>query len=228
MLGSVADVVRPTRAASAISDRRAPAPDPRAPVRVASKPGLGYRSGMSEITQWLQAAGSGDGTALGRVFERLYPELRRIARARLDAGERTLTPTVLVHEAFLRLVGNRTLSLGDRRHFLACAAKAMRAVVVDHARRRTAAKRGGPQADLALDDLAFELPVAGDDQQLLALDAALEQLDAINPRQREVVEMRYFAGLEFSEVAELFDCSERTAKREWERARAFLHAQVAG
>jgi RNA polymerase sigma factor (TIGR02999 family) len=181
---------------------------------------------MSEITQWLQAAGTGDTAALGRVFEQLYPELRRIARARLDAGERTLTPTVLVHEAFLRLIGNRSLSLSDRRHFLACAAKAMRAVVVDHARRRTAAKRGGPQADLALDGLGFELAGANDDARILALDEALQRLDAINPRQREVVEMRYFAGLEFTEVAELMDCSERTAKREWERARAFLHAQI--
>ncbi|MBK6726440.1 MAG: sigma-70 family RNA polymerase sigma factor [Xanthomonadales bacterium] len=182
---------------------------------------------MSQITQWLHAASRGDGTALGRVFESLYPELRRIARARLDAGERTLTPTVLVHEVFLRLIGNQQLALNDRRHFLACAARAMRAVVIDNARRRSAGKRGGPEADLALDALPFEVSGVASGEHLLALDESLVRLDEINPRQREVVELRYFAGLDFAEISALLGCSERTAKREWERARAFLHAHMA-
>jgi RNA polymerase sigma factor (TIGR02999 family) len=182
---------------------------------------------MSEITQWLAAAAAGERDALVPVFDRLYPELRRIARARLSAGERTLTPTVLVHEVFLRLIGNQQLTLESRSHFLACAARAMRAIVIDHARRRSACKRGGSNADLALDDLPFEIPGAADDDRLLALDEALGRLNGINARQHEVVEFRYFAGLEFSEIAELLDCSERTAKREWERARAFLYAQMA-
>jgi RNA polymerase sigma factor (TIGR02999 family) len=181
---------------------------------------------MSEITQWLAAAAAGDHQALVPVFDRLYPELRRIARARLSAGERTLTPTVLVHEVFLRLIGNQQLALESRRHFLACAARAMRAIVIDHARRRSAAKRGGPVDDVALDELEFEIAGIDRDERLLALDASLDQLDAINPRQREVVELRYFAGMDFAEVAHLLSCSERTAKREWERARAFLYAQL--
>ncbi len=180
---------------------------------------------MSEITQWLQQARSGDPAALGRVFDELYPELKRIARARSEGGERTLSPTVLINEAYMRLLGNATLSLSDRRHFLACAARAMRAVVVDHVRRRTADKRGGPQADLSLDALPIQLGQV-EDAAVLALDSALQALDAVNPRQREVVELRYFGGLEFSEVAALLDCSERTAKREWERARAFLYANM--
>lgn len=181
---------------------------------------------MGEITAWLARANGGDPAALDRVFEALYPELRNLARARAAAGERTLTPTVLVHEAYLRLLGNEALALNDRHHFLACAARAMRAIVVDHARRRSAAKRGGPGDDVALDEVEFALGVGSDDD-LIALDGALDALERINPKLRQVVELRYFAGLEFEDIASLFDCSLRTAKREWERARAFLHAQLA-
>jgi RNA polymerase sigma factor (TIGR02999 family) len=182
---------------------------------------------MGDITVLLAAARDGDATALGQVFDRLYPELRHIARARVAAGERTLTPTVLVHEAFLRLIGNADLALNDRRHFLACAARAMRAIVIDQARRRSAAKRGGADADVPLDAVSFQLADSGGDDQLLALDDALNQLNAVNPRQREVVELHYFGGIQFPALAELLGCSERTTKREWERARAFLHAQLA-
>jgi RNA polymerase sigma factor (TIGR02999 family) len=182
--------------------------------------------GMSEITELLQQARAGQGAALGQVFDRLYEELRRIARGHLASGERTLSPTVLVHEAYLRLLGNSELALNDRRHFLACAARAMRAIFVDHVRRGTALKRGGSTPDVPLDAadaVAVELP-AGED--LLMLDQALDRLDALSPRQREVVELRWFAGLEFAEIASLLECSERTAKREWERARAFLHVML--
>ena len=180
---------------------------------------------MSEITRWLEQASGGEKGALGRVFDQLYPELKRIARARAEGGDRTLSPTVLINEAYMRLLGSASLSLSDRRHFLACAARAMRAVVVDHIRRRTADKRGGPQADLSLDALPIQLGQV-EDAEVLALDSALKALDAVNPRQREVVELRYFGGLEFAEVAALLECSERTAKREWERARAFLYATM--
>jgi RNA polymerase sigma factor (TIGR02999 family) len=182
---------------------------------------------MGDITVLLAAARDGDNAALGQVFDRLYPELRLIARARVAAGERTLTPTVLVHEVFLRLIGNAELALNDRRHFLACAARAMRTIVIDQARRRSADKRGGTDVDVPLDAVSFQLADNGNDNELLALDDALNQLNTVNPRQREVVELHYFAGLSFPALAELLDCSERTAKREWERARAFLHAQLA-
>jgi RNA polymerase sigma factor (TIGR02999 family) len=181
---------------------------------------------MSEITVLLAAARHGDPAALRAVFDQLYPELRRIAKSRLEAGERTLTPTVLVHEAFVRLISNNELELNDRRHFLACAARAMRAIVIDQLRRRTAVKRGGAEDDVSIDLVVSQLVVQPLDVELLALDEALDKLDCINPRQREVVELRYFGGIEFADIAELMGCSERTAKREWERARAFLYAQI--
>jgi RNA polymerase sigma factor (TIGR02999 family) len=181
---------------------------------------------MGEITGWLARARNGDSAALDRVFETLYPELRRLAQARAAAGERTLTPTVLVHEVYLKMLGTEQLSLNDRRHFLGCAAHAMRTIAIDHARRREAAKRGGPGDDVPLDAVDFALG-ARSDVELIELDAALEALNRVNPRLRQVVELRYFAGFEFERIAELLECSLRTAKREWERARAFLHAQLA-
>jgi RNA polymerase sigma factor (TIGR02999 family) len=183
---------------------------------------------MSEITEWLATARDGDSAALDRVFQALYPELRRLAQSR-GSAERTLTPTALVHEVYLRLLGSAKLTLNDRRHFLACAARAMRAVLVDHARRRSAYKRGGPGEDIDIDSIdpaLLDIGVAGDDQ-LLDLDSALVALDRFNPRLRSVVELHYFAGLEFERIAELHDCSLRTIKREWSRARAFLHARLA-
>lgn len=178
---------------------------------------------MAEITELLRQAHAGDKHALGDVFDRLYPELRRIATSHAPAQGRTLTPTVLVHEAYVRLLGNERLTLANRHHFLACAARAMRGALVDYVRRITAAKRGGSAADLDIDDLAAVLSDMHQHEDLLALDNALDRLDAVSPRQREVVELRYFTGLEFGEIAQLLDCSERTAKREWERARAFLY-----
>lgn len=181
---------------------------------------------MTEITDLLTRVREGDRRAIDAVFAQLYPELRRLALQRISRGERTLTPTVLIHEAYLRLLGNARLGLVDRRHFMACAARAMRGVLIDHVRRAGAIKRGDGAAAIPLDAIDAPEPVQSG-EELLALDQALDHLEAISPRQREVVEMRYFAGLEFAEIAELLECSERTAKREWERARAFLHVKMA-
>lgn len=181
---------------------------------------------MSEITTLLGDARGGDAAALQKVFALLYRELRHHAQGHLGRAGQTLSPTALVHEAWLRLVGNAQLALNDRHHFLACAASAMRAVWVDHVRARTALKRGGDAPAAPLDSpeaLEVALPLH---EGLLELDQALDRLDVLNPRQRQVVELRYFAGLEFADIAQLLDCAERTAKREWERARAFLHAQL--
>ena len=180
---------------------------------------------MGDVTEWLLRARGGDDRALDRVFELLYPELRRLARARLRSSGRTLTPTVLVHEAYERLVGNRTLELADRRHFMACAARAMRAIVVDYARRAGATRRGAGLIDAGLE--TDGIAAAGFPADLIALDGALQALDTVNPRQREVVELHYFAGMDYAEIGELMGFTERTAKREWSRARAFLHAQMA-
>lgn len=180
---------------------------------------------MTEITALLAAVRVRDPDALSRIFDLLYPELRRIAASRIGDGARTLTPTALVHEAYLRLARTEHLSLADRSHFFACAAHAMRAVIVDHVRRRTAQKRGGTDVDLSIDDVAYQL--AGEEStDLLAVEQALQHLERISPRQATLVELRFFAGMEFEQIASVLGCSLRTAKREWERARAFLYAHM--
>lgn len=182
---------------------------------------------MPEMTLWLRQASSGDASALNAVFEHVYSDLRRIAAVRIAAfkSSPTLTPTVLVHEAYIRLIGSERLELNDRRHFYACAARAMRFILVDHARRSKAEKRGGGLSNVTwTDDLGLpSFPV----ENVLDLDRALEDLSSINSRAREVVDLRFFAGLTAQETADLLQLSLRTVHREWEKARAFLHVQLA-
>jgi RNA polymerase sigma factor (TIGR02999 family) len=180
---------------------------------------------MGDITQLLQAARDGDGPALDRVFAQVYPALRALAAGRLagQPGERTLSATALVHEAYLKLVDAAALQLRDRQHFFACAARAMRQILVDHARARGAVKRGGPLDPLTLS--AAE-PAAAPEADLLDVDAALDRLDAIDPALRELVELRLFAGLTLPELAASSGRSLRTVNRDWQRARALLLAQI--
>lgn len=182
---------------------------------------------MTEITQLLASAREGGAEQIEKVFTLLYSELRQLAASRLSNGNQTLTPTALVHEAFLKLTANRDLSLNDRRHFFACAARSMRCIIIDHARRRSADRRGGGFVQITLNEGLVGEPGPQGDVELLSLDQALDRLDQISPRQREVVELHYFAGLTFGQIAALHECTERTSLREWERARAFLHAQLA-
>jgi len=177
-----------------------------------------------EITRLLQQAETGRPEQLSAVFEQLYPELRKLAASKLRGHESTFTPTVLVHELYLRLTSSQPLSLSSRRHFFAAAAKAMRWIVVDQARRHSAEKRGGGLAPVTLSE---RLVAETENTEVLALHEGLQALELINPRQREVVELHYFAGLDFAELGELLQCSERTVRREWTRARAFLYAQLA-
>lgn len=182
---------------------------------------------MSEITRLLQQA-DGNSAHLDAVFEQLYPELRRLASARLQALRtgQTLTPTVLVNEAYMKMIqSSDRLDLKSRRHFFACAARAMRHIVIDSLRAATAGKRGGTSQDVTLHD---NISLPDNTLQLLDLDRALQDLGQLDARQRELVEMRFFAGLPITEIAELMEVSERTAWREWKRARAFLHAHLAG
>lgn len=177
---------------------------------------------MGEITELLSRSAQGDAAAMNAVFQRVYPELRRIASSQLGYNEHTLTPTILVHETYLRLLGANALPLSSRRHFFNCAARAMRNILIDHLRAASSEKRGGPVAPLPLDGLQVE--AIGLSPDLLDLDTALDALDQISARQREIVELHFFAGLGFSEISALLDCPERTVFREWQRARAFLHA----
>lgn len=179
-----------------------------------------------EITLLLKRARDGDRACLDQVFERLYPELRRMAQSRIAHGERTLSATVLVHESYVRLAHNQALSLTDRNHFMACAARAMRAVVIDHLRAATADKRGGGAPTITLGSALGQ--AQSQDLDLLALDGALDALDRIDTAQRELVELHFFAGLEFQQIAQMRCVNEKTVRRHWQRARAFLRAQLSG
>jgi len=177
-----------------------------------------------DITRLLALARDGQPGRFSAVFEALYPQLVRLANSRMRGNEATITPTVLVHELYLRITQGTPLSLRDREHFFAAAARAMRWILVEHARARGTAKRGGGQVAVHLDD---HLPAGGPAlTDLLALDAGLDALEAISPQRRRVVELRCLAGLEFAEIAALLAVSERTVYREWERARAFLQVML--
>lgn len=183
-------------------------------------------SETAEITEWLEAARDGDRGALDRVLATLYQELHSMARRQL-AGQHghTLDATALVHEAYLKLVGRNTAQFDDRAHFFAYAASAMRSVVVDYARQRLAQKRGGDLhrvTDLP-EDLEGGLRL---DEDTLGLDTALTRLAAVDERLARVVELRYFAGLSEIEIASLLKRSERSIRRDWQKARLFLLASL--
>ncbi|SDQ19020.1 RNA polymerase, sigma subunit, ECF family [Pseudoxanthomonas sp. CF385] len=176
-----------------------------------------------DITLWLDSARSGDRAALDRVLATLYQELHTMARRQLSGQHGyTLDATALVHESYLKLLGSTgTAKFEDRAHFFAYAASSMRSVVVDYARSRLARKRGGDLKRVA--DIPEE--VEGNlrlDEDMLALNDALEKLAAADERLAQVVEMRYFAGLSELEIAELLKRSERSIRRDWQKARMFL------
>jgi RNA polymerase sigma factor (TIGR02999 family) len=175
---------------------------------------------VGEVTRLLQAAHHGEADALERLLPLVYEDLRRLARRQLgyEYVERTLNPTALVHESYLKL-GRAAMAAHDRAHFLAIAARAMRQVLVDQARDRKAAKRGGGAWDrTTLTDGAWVGEF--DPDNMLALDDALGKLE---PRQRQVVECRFFGGMEEQEIAVALGVSERTVHRDWIKARAWLY-----
>jgi RNA polymerase sigma factor (TIGR02999 family) len=180
----------------------------------------------AEVTRLLVAWREGDGQASGELFTVLYKELRALAHAQLRRGRRqeSLATTGLVHEAYLKLADQSRLDLRDRSHFLALAARAMRQIVVDHARRRAAAKRGGGAIADVLDENKVVANVPAVD--ILALNEALGRLEGIDPRLSRIVDMRFFAGFSVEETAGILGLSERTVKREWQKARAFLYTEL--
>jgi RNA polymerase sigma factor (TIGR02999 family) len=183
---------------------------------------------MSEVTQLLVAVSTGDPRAAAELLPLVYDELRRVAARRL-AGERrehTLQPTALVHEAWLRIAGTDERTWQGREHFLAAAAEAMRRILVDRARRRQAAKRGGGAERLDLDDL--DLPTPAPDDQLLAVNEALLKFAQIDARKAELVKLRYFVGLSFEEAADAIGIAVPTAKQWWAYARAWLTVELRG
>ena len=179
----------------------------------------GEAASRGEVTALLARLRAGESDALDRLLPLVYDELRQLARRQLrrERGDHTLHPTALVHEAYIKLAGSG-FDASDRAHLLAIAARAMRQVLVDHARRHNAAKRGGGWQRTTLHDGVRLIEFRAD--ELLALDRALEQLDE---RQRRVVEYRFFGGLEEKEIAAVLGISETTVRREWVRARAWLY-----
>jgi RNA polymerase sigma factor (TIGR02999 family) len=181
----------------------------------------------NEVTQLLQRWQQGDAAALASLLPHVYVELRRIAASELRThfGHETLQPTALVNDMFLRLLGSEALDISNRKHFFATAAKLMRQVLMDRARAKLRDKRGGghwQRADMAE---LMALPIE-ENTDLLALDEALNALAKLDARMAEIVELRYFGGLEVSEVALLMGVDERTIYRDWAMARAWLKERL--
>jgi RNA polymerase sigma factor (TIGR02999 family) len=183
--------------------------------------------GESDITSLLAALRDGDRSAMDRLFPLVYREFHGRAHQQLAhrrPGE-TLSTTALVHETYLKLAGSSRQSYEDRLHFFAVASRAMRQILVDYARRNAAEKRGSGRA-ITLEPDAIGNPDRSD--ELLALDEALEQLQELDPRLVQTVELRFFGGLSVEETADTLGVSPRTVKRDWQRARAFLFRSVSG
>ena len=176
------------------------------------------------VTQLLARARAGDAQALGAAYSALYDELKRAARAQLRRMRDAFETTALVHEAYLKLAGGAQLTAVDRNHLLALSARAMRQVLVDDARARKADKRGGGQDALTLTaSLGGVEKVAVD---VLALDELLASLHTLDERAAQIVELRYFGGYEEAEIAQMLGLSDRTVRRDWRKARAFLLAEL--
>lgn len=186
------------------------------------------RPAPAQLTLILDAAAAGDAASTERLLPLVYDELRQLARGQLDRERdvRTLQATALVHEAWMRLLGDEDPSWSSRRHFFGAAAQAMRRILIERARRRDAARHGGGRLRVSMSGV--DPADAGEDLDLLALDEALDALAAFDPRMAEIVQLRFFAGLEVKEVAASLAVSERTVKREWAVARAWLHRHMGG
>ena len=178
-------------------------------------------SNNKEIEELLAAIGQGDDSAMPELIALIYPQLKRLAHFQL-AGERpnhTLNTTAVVHEAYMRMASGYE-GWTDRRHFLRAAAAVMRHLLVDHARKRNAAKRGDGKSALPLDE--SRLVTEDDTVAVLALDNAIKEIAAINPRFEQIIECRYFAGLSIADTAEALGMAVRTVERDWQRARVYL------
>ncbi len=181
-----------------------------------------------DVTRLLDDLTAGKKQAFDELLPLIEHELRRRAAGymRRERQNHTLQPTALVNEAFLKLVDQRNVRWQNRAHFFAVASQAMRRILVDHARTRHRAKRGGSAPPVTLDEAM--IAAEGRSIDLLALDQALERLAALDPRQARIVELRFFGGQSVEETAEILSISPATIKREWSMARAWLHAELSG
>lgn len=183
-------------------------------------------SEVSEITQILHEWNSGDVAARERLLPFVYDELRRQARLLMlrERADHTLQPTALVHEAFMRLSEQTGVEWRDRSHFYGFASRTMRQVLVDHARRLATNKRGNRPIHFSIDDV--QIPVEERAEAIVVLNDVLDRLEQLDPQQSQVVEMRFFGGLNNREVAEGLGISERTVSRDWESARLWLYREL--
>lgn len=181
----------------------------------------------SEVTELLIALQGGSADAMAKLMPVVYAELKRLAAGylRAERADHTLQTTGLVHEAYLKLVDQKRTTWKNRSHFFGIAAQAMRRILVDHARKRSAAKRDGGHP-VTLDDEVAGLPA--DTDEVLAVDEALQRLSAMDPRQSRIVELRYFAGLSIEQTAEALEISPATVKRDWTSAKAWLQRELSG
>ena len=186
---------------------------------------------MNEVTRILAAIEQGDARAAEQLLPLVYEELRKLAAQRMAREQpgQTLQATALVHEAYLRLVGDGGVAWDNRRHFFAAAAEAMRRILIDQARRHQSAKHGGTRQRVPLDELAaLAAPDAVPADDLLALDEALQQLEAEDPAKARLVKLRYFAGVSLEDAAQMLGISPATAKRFWVYARSWLYGKLHG
>lgn len=181
---------------------------------------------MSDVTRILSAIENGDPQAADELLPLVYEELRKLATMRMarETPGHTLQPTALVHEAWLRLVGNKKTQWDGRAHFFGAAAEAMRRILVDRARRKNAIRHGAGQQRVDLQDANLAAP--DDNEQLLAVNDALEKLAAQDKAKAELVKLRYFTGMTLEEAARILGISEPTAKRQWAFAKAWLHREI--
>jgi len=179
-----------------------------------------------DLTALIGRAGRGEKDAADRLFAAVYKDLHRIAAHVLRSADGGMHTTSLVHDAYLKLRKPEGLNQHGREHFFAVAARAMRQIVIDHARERAAQKRGGDFDLRSLDSTALQVAASGRSENLLALDEALKRLTSVDPELARLVELRFFGGLDLSELSSILDRSERSLKRDWRRARAFLLAGI--
>jgi RNA polymerase sigma factor (TIGR02999 family) len=186
------------------------------------------RHSPHEITQLLVEWSDGNQSALDELYPLVYDELHRLARRYMsrERKDHTLQTTALINEAYVRLVDQRNVRWANRSHFFAISAQIMRRILIDHARRHAYAKRGGKARQVSLEEAATVMPDRG--SELIRLDEALKSLAEMDPRRSQVVELRYFGGLNNEEIAGVLQVSENTVTRDWTMARAWLYQQLGG
>lgn len=214
-----------TRRRRLVADRQPPIPW-RPEADLLTTPSEDPATGITELLLECRSGGRRR-EALDRVFPRVYDELRRIAHGQLlhERDGHTLVTTALVHEAYVRLVDITRVEWHDRVHFLSMAARAMRRILIDYARGQNAARRGGGERPVTLDEALVAVDLTP--ESLVALDEALEQLGELNPRLVQVVECRFFGGMTEEETAEALEVSSRTVRSDWVKARGFLRQALA-